>query len=64
MKALATELEKAMSAEGLSYYRMAGTPESGWIVADYLDFVVHLFTQERRDYYQLERLWSDGKVLP
>lgn len=43
---------------------MAGTPESGWIVADYLDFVVHLFTQERRDYYQLERLWSDGKVLP
>ncbi|HMP76071.1 MAG TPA: ribosome silencing factor [Kiritimatiellia bacterium] len=63
LKALATEVEKSLAAHGVKCFRRAGTPDSGWIVADYLDFVVHLFTQELRDHYQLERLWSDAKVL-
>lgn len=52
-----------MEKHGVTCYRHAGTPDSGWIVADYLDFVVHLFTAERRDYYQLERLWRDARVV-
>ena len=36
-----------------------GTPESTWIVADYLDVVLHLFTPETRGFYRLEELWSD-----
>jgi ribosome-associated protein len=60
LKALANELEKSLGDVGAHCYRRAGTPESGWIVADYLDFVVHIFTQEQRDYYQLERLWNDA----
>jgi ribosome-associated protein len=63
LKALAGEVANVMEKHGVTCYRHAGTPDSGWIVADYLDFVVHLFTAERRDYYQLERLWRDAKVV-
>jgi ribosome-associated protein len=37
----------------------AGLPEATWIVADYLDIVLHLFTPETRGFYRLEELWSD-----
>ena len=38
--------------------------QSGWIVVDAIDIVVHLFTEEMRDYYQLERLWGDAREIP
>ncbi len=34
-----------------------------WILMDYLDFVVHIFTQEKRNFYQLEKLWADAPRL-
>jgi len=39
-------------------YRTSGDPESGWIVADYVDAVVHVFSPEARAYYALEKLWA------
>ena len=39
-------------------HRMSGDPESGWIVGDYVDVVVHVFSAEARAYYQLEKLWE------
>ena len=50
LKALLRALPKA--------YRMSGDPESGWIVGDYVDVVVHVFSAEARAYYQLEKLWE------
>lgn len=40
-----------------------GQPEYGWVVVDLGDIVVHLFSPEQRDYYQLEELWQEGRVL-
>jgi ribosome-associated protein len=40
-----------------------GTPEDGWLVVDLGDVVVHLFSPDQRDYYDLEKLWDRGKVL-
>ena len=37
---------------------MSGDPESGWIVSDYVDVVVHVFSAEARAYYALEKLWA------
>lgn len=45
--------------EGLVPRSNAGLPEATWIVADYLDVVVHVFTPETRAFYRLEDLWSD-----
>jgi len=43
--------------------RKEGQAREGWIVVDYGDVVVHLFSPDQRDYYDLETLWQDGKVL-
>mgnify|MGYP001271393001 FL=1 len=40
-----------------------GNADSGWIVLDYGDVVVHLFSPEQRDYYRLEDLWSEGSII-
>lgn len=40
-----------------------GLARDGWLVVDYGDVVVHLFSPDQRDYYGLEQLWNDGKVL-
>lgn len=63
LKALADEMERVMGREGRSAFRRAGTLESEWLVVDYLDVVVHLFTARMREYYALERLWRDAKSV-
>lgn len=40
-----------------------GEGDSGWILMDYKDIVVHLFTKEQREFYDLEKIWSDAKKL-
>jgi ribosome-associated protein len=43
--------------------QVEGDPRNGWLLADFGDIIVHLFSPDRRDYYRLEELWSQGKVL-
>jgi ribosome-associated protein len=43
--------------------RKEGLAESGWVLVDFGDVILHLFSPERREYYQLEELWSQGKIL-
>ena len=40
-----------------------GIPSNGWIAVDFGDFVLHLFSPEQRNYYLLEELWAEGKIL-
>jgi len=42
---------------------VCGLSEGNWILADYDDFVVHIFTNELREYYKLERLWKDSREI-
>jgi ribosome-associated protein len=43
--------------------RIEGQSQEGWLVLDYGDVVVHLFSPDQREHYDLEELWSDGRVL-
>jgi ribosome-associated protein len=43
--------------------RSEGLSDDGWLLLDYGDIIVHLFSPDKRDYYRLEELWSAGKVL-
>jgi ribosome-associated protein len=43
--------------------RLEGQPQEGWLLADFGDVILHLFSPDRRDYYRLEELWGRGKVL-
>lgn len=40
-----------------------GVAETGWILIDYGDLIIHLFSPEKRSYYKLEELWSDARVV-
>jgi ribosome-associated protein len=51
------------SALGLLPRRVEGVTESRWILLDYLDVVVHIFTPETREYYRLEQLWGEAPAL-
>lgn len=43
--------------------RVEGLPEDGWMLLDYGEIILHIFSPQRRDYYRLEELWSQGKIL-
>lgn len=43
--------------------RIEGEPGDGWMLVDFGDIILHLFSPDRRDYYRLEELWNEGKVL-
>jgi ribosome-associated protein len=58
LKALVAGAQSAMKAAGMDSHRTSGDPESGWIVVDYIDVVLHVFSPEARAYYALERLWD------
>lgn len=61
VKAIAQEVELRLREEAaLKPFRSEGEREGRWILLDYVDFVVHVFHKEDREYYDLERLWSDA----
>lgn len=53
-------VEERLAAEGRKPVRREGEQHRRWILLDYLDIVVHIFRQEERDYYEIERLWKDA----
>lgn len=60
LKAVGDEIERVLRDENdRKPLRREGQPDSGWVLLDYGDVVVHLFSSDRRDFYALERLWSD-----
>lgn len=64
VKSLAENLEEKMEKDfALSPRRREGVREGRWAVLDYQDVIVHIFNDEERDFYHLERLWEDGKNL-
>lgn len=63
VKALADELELKLSGQGVTLLRMEGAQSASWIIMDYGEVVVHIFLRETREFFNLERLWSDGSTL-
>lgn len=62
-KALADELEFRLKEMGREPKQVQGNNGSNWIILDYSDVVIHIFYKETRDFYNLERLWSDGEDI-
>lgn len=63
VKALAMTLRDAMKKQGRSFCHMEGDQNADWIVMDFGDIIVHLFTPEMREKYNLEELWKKGQVV-
>lgn len=61
LRALIGDLRSALKKEGVPFYRDSGDPESGWVVLDFVDVIVHVFTAEAREYYDLDGIWKRAK---
>ncbi|MCU1404993.1 MAG: rsfS [Glaciihabitans sp.] len=62
--AIAGEIEDKMNESGVKTLRREGRQEGRWILLDFGDIVVHVFHEEDRLYYSLERLWKDCPAIP
>ncbi len=60
VQAIADAVEQTMKGEGVRPLQIEGYKNGRWVLMDYGDFVVHIFDQETRLFYRLERLWADA----
>jgi ribosome-associated protein len=58
-KAIADEIQRGLRNEHLRPARAEGEREGDWVLLDYIDVVVHVFTPQARDFYRLDALWGD-----
>ncbi len=60
MTALVRGVDEELTKAGYSLKSQEGNNYSSWILLDYTDIIVHIFTEEDREFYKLEKLWQDG----
>ncbi|MDQ6907291.1 MAG: ribosome silencing factor [Chloroflexota bacterium] len=60
LRAIVRALTEAGALTGMRLNRIEGTPESGWVLMDFGDVIVHAFGKREREFYQLDRLWADA----
>lgn len=63
LTAMQDAVDEAMYKNGVHQKQVEGNNNSTWILMDYQDIIVHLFSSEDRLFYDLERIWRDGKVI-
>ena len=63
MNTLADELLTNAKQEGTPLHHQEGTADSGWMLLDYADVVVHIFSEAQREFYQLEQVWQRARPV-
>ena len=63
MKAIDDEVEHKLKKEGILPHHHEGTVDSGWLLLDFGDVIVHIFASFEREYYQLDKLWSQASTV-
>jgi ribosome-associated protein len=58
IQAICDEIDETLRQEGVSPYRREGSVDSGWVLLDFGEVIVHIFAPQEREYYELEKLWS------
>jgi ribosome-associated protein len=64
VRALGEHVQEDLKRDGAAAHHAEGLAQGRWVLLDYVDFVVHLFHPTLRNFYQLERLWSDAALIP
>ncbi len=62
-EALCQEITKGLAKDGARMLHMEGDSDSGWMLLDYGDVIVHIFSPAEREYYQLDRLWEGATTV-
>ena len=60
VKAIADQVDKVLSNNGIKCWHKEGLKALSWVLLDYVDVVVHIFKKDAREFYNLEKLWGDA----
>jgi ribosome-associated protein len=63
LRAVMRAIDEELTGAGAKNPRIEGSPETGWVLIDFVDVVVHLFSPEQREFYRLERLWKQAQPI-
>jgi ribosome-associated protein len=63
IQTIADTIDEELGKQGARLLHREGTAETGWILLDFGDVIVHIFGPKEREYYRIERLWSDAKTV-
>ena len=63
VQAMADEVEEKLGQAGYTPRQVEGYQTANWILMDYQDIIIHIFDEENRLFYDLERIWRDGKIV-
>jgi ribosome-associated protein len=63
IQAMSDNVEECLGLAGYVPKQIEGYRSAGWILLDYKDIIVHIFSNEDREFYDLERVWRDGKRI-
>lgn len=61
-KAIFSHINKTLRSKGIKASNVEGENKLDWVLMDYIHFVVHIFNQEKREFYNIDRLWGDAKI--
>jgi ribosome-associated protein len=63
IQAIADTLVEDLRKQGAKLFYREGVADTGWVLLDFGDIIIHVFGPKEREYYRLERLWSDAKTV-
>jgi ribosome-associated protein len=63
LQAIADAIDEELGKQGAILLHREGTTNTGWVLLDFGDIVIHIFGPQEREYYRLERLWSEAKTV-
>jgi len=63
LKAISNYIMRTTKKSKIRLLNFEGKPETGWILLDYGDVVVHIFSREKREFYNLEYIWQEAKLI-
>ncbi len=63
LRTLVNTLDEELVKAGARHPRIEGSPEGGWVLLDFSDVVIHIFSPEQREFYRLERLWKQAQPV-
>lgn len=63
LKAISNFIMRKLKENQIKILHYEGKPETGWILLDYSDVIVHIFSKEKRDFYDLEYIWQEAKKI-
>ena len=63
LRAVVNAIDEELMKHGTSRPRIEGSPETGWVIMDFSDLIVHVFSPDQREFYRLERLWKQAPTV-